>query len=70
MVAETLTPIEEIKSLYGQIKEKTKAIELIAVNIGRSPRSLRNHWFSEFWAIPLEHQKAVKKHLEEIIKGQ
>ena len=70
MVAEKLTPIEEIKSLYGQIKEKTKTIEFIASKIGRAPKSLRNHWFSEFWAIPAEHQENVKKLLMQIIKSQ
>jgi hypothetical protein len=69
-MTETITPIEQIKDLYSQIKQKTKFIEAAAKAIGRSPNSLRNHWFSEFWSIPAEHQETVKLLLEETIKGQ
>ncbi|MEC4049778.1 hypothetical protein OX284_010095 [Flavobacterium sp. SUN046] len=67
---QTLTPIDEIKDLYSQVKEKTKFIINVSPLIGRAPKTLRNHWFSEFWSIPKEHQPRVKELLETTIKNQ
>lgn len=70
MVATEETTIDKIKNLYSQVKAKTKFIEKVAVEINRSPKSLRNHWFSEFWSIPEEHQKTVLELLQKEIKEQ
>jgi hypothetical protein len=67
---DTLTLMDQIKDLYSQINKKTQFIQMAADKIGRSPKSLRNHWFSEFWSIPSEHQETVKILLKETIKNQ
>jgi len=59
--------IDVIQEQYLKLKSKTKFIKMLSDNpkIDRAPKTLRNHWFSEFWAIPLEFQSIV---LEEINK--
>jgi hypothetical protein len=65
-----LNNIEEIKTLYSQIEKKVKFIQYVASKVNRSPKTLRNHWFAEFWSIPLEYQETVKLLLEETISEQ
>jgi len=62
--------LDEIKELYAQIYEKTKFISLVAANLGKQPRSLRNHWFGSFWAIPADYQPKVVELLKKTIKQQ
>lgn len=72
MVATETTTIDQIKELYSQVKAKSKFIEKLGTNnkIDRSPRTIRNHWFSEFWSVPEDKQEAVLKLLKEEIKNQ
>jgi hypothetical protein len=65
-----LTKIEQIKNLYSQIEKKVKFIEFVAEKVERSPKTLRNHWFAEFWSVPVEHQEQVIKLLKETISKQ
>ena len=65
-----ITKKDQIKELYSQLKEKTKFIELVAKKVNRSPKSLRNHWFSEFWSIPEEYQQTVIDELNKTLLNQ
>ena len=67
---QTVTAIDEIKQLYSQINKKTKWIEDTAKDIGKSPLSLRHHWFAQFWKIPDEYQPRVIELLKTTIKNQ
>lgn len=62
--------IENIKSLWQQIENKTKFMEMAAEDLGRSPLTLRQHWFAHFWSIPEEHQPRVVELLQNAIKEQ
>lgn len=62
--------IENIQELYSQIDEKTKFIILASNHLGKSPLTLRNHWFSAFWSIPEEYQEQIVKLLQNTIKKQ
>ena len=37
--------IDNIKTLYAQVNEKTKFIKYAATLLGKSPLSVRTHWF-------------------------
>ena len=63
---------EEIKILYAKIHKKTDFI-IEAANdkqIDKSPLTLRNHWFGNFWQIPQEYQDRVKHLLQKKIEQQ
>lgn len=62
--------IKEIQGLYAQIQKKTEFIKLVANDLGKSPLTLRNHWFSAFWSIPDENQPRVKALLCETLEKQ
>lgn len=64
--------IENIKKLYSQVDYKTGFIEDVADALGKSPNTLRHHWFarSGFWSIPEEHQPKVVEMLQSQIKKQ
>lgn len=62
--------IDEIKRLYAQVNAKSKFIEDTAGKLNRSPLSLRTHWFSNFWAIPPDHQAGVLRLLKSAISKQ
>jgi hypothetical protein len=62
-----MSEIEQIIELWKKIPAngtKTKIIKKLAKELGRSPNTLRNHWFGSFWLIPEAHQAHVKKELE------
>ena len=62
--------IEVIRELYDQIDKKTKFIIKVAKDLGKSPQTVRVHWFAQFWSIPEEYQQRVIELLEETIKNQ
>lgn len=64
--------IEEIKILYKKVDKKTDFIKFAASYFGKSPKTLRNHWFSEtgFWSIPEDYQIEVKQLLIDTIKNK
>lgn len=62
--------IEEIKSLYPQIKGKTKFLIEVAPKFGLRPISLRNHWVSPFWSIPKHHQEQFLNEIKKKIDAQ
>lgn len=62
--------IDQIKELYAQIDHKTQFIANLAEKLGKSPQSLRVHWFAQFWSIPEEYQPKVVKFLKYTIKEQ
>lgn len=67
---QTLTKIDNIKELYAQLNKKTQFIIDCANDLGKSPLSLRQHWFSKFWAIPEDYQDRVVELLQNTIKNQ
>lgn len=67
---ETTTPtkIDNIKNLYAQVGHKTNFTIKLAEALGKSPQSLRVHWFGNFWSIPDEYQDTVVDFLQKTIK--
>ena len=61
---------DSIEKLYSHINKKTKFLKELADTIGKSPNTLRNHWFGGFWQIPTEYQSEVKRLLIEKLKNQ
>ena len=70
VVAPTFNKKAYIKALYAQIDKKTKFIIEVADYFGKSPQSLRVHWFSSFWSIPEEYQDKLIILLEQKIETQ
>ena len=62
--------IENIKSLYTQIKGKTKFKIFAASYFGKAPTTINNHWLSTFWQIPEEHQEGMVTIMQNWIKNQ
>lgn len=62
--------IQEIQNLYAEVDKKTEFIKDVANDLGKSPLTLRHHWFGQFWAIPEEHQPRVKQLLTLTIESQ
>jgi hypothetical protein len=67
---EKIEKIENIKQLYTQVEKKTKFIQMVADDLGKSPRTLRNHWFGAFWSIPLMYQDRIIELSQNTIKLQ
>ena len=67
---QTLTPIDEIKDLYSQVKRKNDFMKALAESLGKKPNTLKNHWFSGFFSIPDEHLEETKTFLQSTIKKQ
>ena len=59
--------IDEIKFLYKRLKNKIAfCSELSSYSeIETSEKSIYNHWFGSFWAIPEKHQDLVLTKLKE-----
>jgi hypothetical protein len=55
----------EIKQLYGKLKDKKAFCLELSEFVETSPRSIYNHWFASFWAIPDKHIDLVLKMLKE-----
>lgn len=53
-----------IKRDYAKIKDKKKFIEAVAGYFHMSPLSVRNHWFSNHWAIPEKKQERCHLYIE------
>lgn len=63
--------LENIKNtLYPEIKNKTSFFIALAKEVDRSPLSLRQHWFANFWSIPEEFQAKVVDFMQKYIKNQ
>lgn len=62
--------IDNIKTLYQQVNKKTDFIKMAADDLGKSPLTLRQHWFGLFWSIPEEHQERVVELLQRTISQQ
>lgn len=70
-----LTDIDIIKALWQELRNdgsKTEFIERLAEFLGKSPKTLRQHWFSNvgFWSVPEAYQSTVIFKLREFIKEQ
>jgi len=57
--------MEEIKTLYKQLKDKKAFCELISKETGTGARTIYNHWLASFWDIPKKHQDIVLSKLKE-----
>lgn len=62
--------IENIKTLYSQLKSKTKFKIYAASYFGKSPATINNHWLSTFWSIPEQYQKEMVTLMQKWIKNQ
>jgi len=62
--------IDNIKQLYKMVFHKTKFIQLVADDLGKSAKYLRGNYFSQFWNIPEQHQDRVITLLQRTIKTQ
>ena len=67
---------KELVELYYPLVQKIsykiakKFINLVADDLGLKPLSIRNNWFSSFWAIPTQHEYRVIQLLQNTIKNQ
>ena len=57
--------MKEIKTLYGQLKDKRAFCAEISKITGTGAISIYNNWFGAFWAIPEKHQDMVLDKLKE-----
>jgi len=55
----------EIKRLYGKLKDKKAFCLELSEFVETSPRSIYNHWFGGFWAIPNKYIDLVLEKLKE-----
>lgn len=62
--------IENIKELYAQIDYKTGFLIQLGESLQKSPLTLRNHWFGNFWSIPEEYHERVVTFMQNYIKQQ
>ncbi len=58
--------IENIKTLFHQLDNKTDFILLASEDLGKSPNTLRHHWLSKsgFWRVPEEYQPRLVELLQ------
>lgn len=59
-----------IRNLYNQISKKREFISMAAADLNKSPLTLRQHWFGQFWNIPEEHQPRIVELLQNTIATQ
>ncbi|CAL2077422.1 conserved protein of unknown function [Tenacibaculum sp. 190524A02b] len=64
------TKKDNLKSLYLKIDNKTKFLQSLADFIGRSPNTLKNHWFANFWSVPDDLIDEVIMFMQNYIKIQ
>lgn len=62
--------IDEIKELYNQLNHKTDFMKELADKLEKRPNTLKNHWFTGFWSIPIEHENFVLNFLKNKIESQ
>jgi hypothetical protein len=62
--------IRAIGALYAKVKVKGDFLFALAERVERSPNTLRNHWFGNFWNIPEELQTETKSFLKDYIARQ
>ncbi len=67
-----MTKKENIKHLYGKIKNKSNFIQLVADETGRRFGSVKTHWLSPSggFSVPELHQGLVIKLAQNTIKNQ
>lgn len=67
----TLNKIDIIKSLWKELPNngaKTEFMEKCGEVFDRSPKAIRQNWFSKFWNVPVVFQDQIIKMLREEIK--
>jgi len=57
--------MQEIKTLYGKLKDKKSFCVELSKLTGTGARSIYNHWFGGFWDCPEKHQELVLTKLKE-----
>ena len=62
--------IENIKSLYKQVKRKNDFKHFIAAYFDRSPSTVHTHWFGNMWLIPYDIQAQIVPLLQNAIANQ
>jgi len=62
--------IDNIKILHGQIHDKMAFNAMVAEDFKMEARSVANHWFCGYWAIPKSKQPRVVELLQNAIKEQ
>ena len=62
--------LDQIKANYKIVRNKNKFIRELAEYFHMSPLSIRNHWFSNHWAIPEYKQERCLLFLENYLHKQ
>lgn len=62
--------IKEIGRLYNKVAKKGSFIFEFSNFINRSPNTLSNHWFGNFWSIPEDKQEETESYLKAYLKKQ
>jgi hypothetical protein len=60
--------MKEIKTLYGELKDKRAFCQELHLLTGTGAISIYNNWFGGFWAIPEKYQGLVLEKLKEVKK--
>lgn len=61
---------KQIKELYTKVKNKKDFIIEASELFEKSPHTLQNHWFSNFYIVPKPYQARVLELLKETIENQ
>lgn len=67
-----MTKKENIKHLYGKIKNKSNFIQLVADETGANYGTVKSHWLcaSGGFSVPEQHEDIVIKLAQRTIKNQ
>lgn len=68
-MSENNEKIKNIKFLYNKLNHKGNFISMVAKDLGKSKKTLRQHWFSNTmdWSIPEVYQDRVIELLQRTI---
>ena len=61
---------QNIKHLFDQIENKQGFVILLSNEFKVKPNSIRNNWFSSYYAIPNKHEPRVIELLQNTIQRQ
>ena len=70
VTADKKDKIKEIRIGYQKIKGKSDFIMEVALDVARAKGTIKNHWLSGLWDIPLEFQNRVLELITNKIKNQ
>ena len=59
---------DNIKNLYHKANNKKELILLLAESFEITPLSVKNHWLSGFYQVPVKHQNRCIRIMQNFIK--